>query len=50
MPDNTIEVRIEDISQCFHTLDARFKNGVLNIVLPKSARAQSQVKRIAIKS
>ncbi len=29
---------------------ARFKNGVLNIVLPKSAKAQSQVKRIAIKS
>ncbi|MEA1672852.1 Hsp20/alpha crystallin family protein [Nitrospirillum sp. BR 11163] len=31
-------------------IDARFKNGVLNIVLPKSAKAQSQVKRIAIKS
>ncbi len=29
---------------------ARFKNGVLSIVLPKSAKAQSQVKRIAIKS
>ena len=31
-------------------IEARFKNGVLNIVLPKSAKAQSQVKRIAIKS
>lgn len=31
-------------------IDARFKNGLLNIVLPKSAKAQSQVKRIAIKS
>lgn len=31
-------------------IEARFKNGVLSIVLPKSARAQSQVKRIAIKS
>jgi HSP20 family protein len=30
-------------------IDARFKNGVLSIVLPKSAKAQSQVKRIAIK-
>jgi len=29
-------------------IDARFKNGVLSIVLPKSAKAQSQVKRIAI--
>ena len=31
-------------------IDARFKSGVLSIVLPKSAKAQSQVKRIAIKS
>jgi HSP20 family protein len=31
-------------------IEARFKNGVLSVVLPKSARAQSQVKRIAIKS
>lgn len=31
-------------------VDARFKNGVLSIVLPKSAKAQTQVKRIAIKS
>ncbi len=31
-------------------IDARFRNGVLNIVLPKSAKAQSQVKRITIKS
>lgn len=30
-------------------IDARFRNGVLSIVLPKSAKAQSQVKRIAIK-
>jgi HSP20 family protein len=30
-------------------IDARFKNGVLTIVLPKSAKAQSQVKRIPIK-
>ena len=31
-------------------IEARFKNGVLNVVLPKSQKAQSQVKRIAIKS
>ncbi len=31
-------------------IDARFKNGVLSIALPKSAKAQAQVKRIAIKS
>ena len=31
-------------------IEARFKNGVLDVVLPKSAKAQSQVKRIAIKS
>lgn len=31
-------------------VEARFKNGLLQIVLPKSAKAQSQVKRIAIKS
>ena len=31
-------------------VEARFKNGELNIVLPKSAKAQSQVRRIAIKS
>lgn len=31
-------------------IEARFKNGVLSVVLPKSAKAQSQVKRIAIKS
>lgn len=31
-------------------IDARFKNGVLNLVLPKTEKAQSQVKRIAIKS
>lgn len=30
-------------------IDARFRNGVLTVVLPKSERAQSQVKRIAIK-
>lgn len=30
-------------------IDARFNNGVLTVVLPKSERAQSQVKRIAIK-
>jgi len=30
-------------------VDARFKNGVLTVTLPKSAKAQSQVKRIAIK-
>jgi HSP20 family protein len=31
-------------------VDARFKNGVLTITLPKTAKAQSQAKRIAIKS
>jgi HSP20 family protein len=31
-------------------IEARFKNGVLNVLLPKSQKAQSQVKRIAIKS
>src|SRR5690606_27957508 len=31
-------------------VDARFRNGVLNIVLPKSEKAQSQLKRVAIKS
>jgi HSP20 family protein len=30
--------------------EARFKNGVLKVMLPKSPKAQSQVKRIAIKS
>lgn len=30
-------------------IDARFRNGVLTVVLPKSERAQSRVKRIAIK-
>lgn len=29
-------------------IDARFKNGVLTVSLPKSERARSQVKRIAI--
>ncbi|AVA24830.1 Hsp20/alpha crystallin family protein [Rhizobium sp. NXC24] len=31
-------------------VDAHFKNGVLTVSLPKSDKAQSQVKRIAIKS
>ena len=31
-------------------IEAQFKNGVLNVMLPKSQKAQSQVKRIAIKS
>jgi HSP20 family protein len=31
-------------------IDARFRNGVLTVTLPKTARAQSQAKRIAIKS
>jgi len=31
-------------------VDARFKNGVLTVTLPKSANAQSQVRRIAIKT
>jgi HSP20 family protein len=31
-------------------IDARFKNGVLAISLPKTAKAQSQAKRIAIKT
>ncbi|OWV73727.1 molecular chaperone Hsp20 [Rhizobium sp. R339] len=30
-------------------VDARFKNGVLTVTLPKDEKAQSQVKRIAIK-
>ncbi|MBN9237367.1 molecular chaperone Hsp20 [Mesorhizobium hungaricum] len=32
------------------SVDARFKNGVLSVTLPKTAKAQSQAKRIAIKS
>ncbi|TIS72239.1 MAG: Hsp20/alpha crystallin family protein, partial [Mesorhizobium sp.] len=31
-------------------VDARFSNGVLTVTLPKSEKAQSQGKRIAIKS
>ncbi|UUP19544.1 Hsp20/alpha crystallin family protein [Nitratireductor thuwali] len=31
-------------------VDAHFKNGVLTVTLPKSEKAQSKVKRIAIKS
>lgn len=31
-------------------VDTRFRNGVLTVTLPKSEKAQSQVKRIAIKS
>ena len=31
-------------------IDARFKNGVLSVILPKTPKAQSQAKRIAIKS
>ena len=31
-------------------VDARFRNGVLTVTLPKTAKAQSQVKRIAIKN
>ena len=31
-------------------VDARFKNGVLSVSLPKTAKAQSQAKRIEIKS
>lgn len=31
-------------------IDARFRNGVLTVSLPKTARAQSQAKRITIKS
>ncbi len=31
-------------------VNARFRNGVLTVTLPKSEKAQSQVKRIAIKS
>ncbi|TPJ37090.1 Hsp20/alpha crystallin family protein [Mesorhizobium sp. B2-8-3] len=31
-------------------VDARFKNGVLTVRLPKTAKAQSQAKRIEIKS
>ena len=30
-------------------IDARFKNGLLTVTLPKSEKAQSHVKRIAIK-
>ncbi|TGT09753.1 Hsp20/alpha crystallin family protein, partial [Mesorhizobium sp. M8A.F.Ca.ET.213.01.1.1] len=30
-------------------IDARFKNGVLTVTLPKTAKAQSQAKRIEIK-
>jgi HSP20 family protein len=31
-------------------VDARFKNGLLTVTLPKTEKAQSQVKRIAIKN
>ncbi|MEZ2409260.1 Hsp20/alpha crystallin family protein [Bosea sp. RCC_152_1] len=31
-------------------VDARFRNGVLTVTLPKSEKAQSQVKRIAIRN
>ncbi|TIV07939.1 MAG: Hsp20/alpha crystallin family protein, partial [Mesorhizobium sp.] len=31
-------------------VEARFRNGVLTVTLPKSEKAQSQVKRIDIKS
>jgi HSP20 family protein len=31
-------------------VDARFKNGVLTVILPKSEKAQAQVKRIEIRS
>jgi HSP20 family protein len=31
-------------------VDARFKNGVLTVTLPKTEKAQSQVKRITIKN
>lgn len=31
-------------------VDAKFKNGVLTVTLPKTAQAQSKVKRIAVKS
>jgi HSP20 family protein len=31
-------------------VDARFRNGVLTVTMPKTEKAQSQVKRIAIKS
>lgn len=31
-------------------VDARFRNGVLTVTLPKNEKAQAQVKRIAIKS
>jgi HSP20 family protein len=31
-------------------IDARFKNGVLSVTLPKTEKAQSQMKRIAIKN
>ena len=31
-------------------IDARFKNGVLSVTLPKTAKAQSQAKRIEIKN
>lgn len=31
-------------------IEARFRNGVLSVTLPKSDKAQSQIKRIAIKA
>lgn len=31
-------------------IDACFKNGILSVTLPKTAKAQSQAKRIAIRS
>lgn len=39
-----------DIDIVQDKVDARFKNGVLTVTLPKSEKARSQVKRIAIKN
>ena len=61
-----VEDKEKQLSECFYghverrilvgreieedKIEASFKNGILNVDLPKSAKAQSQGKRIAIKS
>jgi len=49
--DGVLTIRGEKKSEVEEdTVKASFKNGVLTVTLPKSARASAQVKRIAINS